>query len=743
MGKFFIWAALAATLLSAWQYYRALNTTAFKGKKKDRAKYLETSLKNARRAFYVMSGLVAVASAYLLYLILAHQFQFEYVFRYSGRNLGPGLLLSTFWAGQAGSFLLWALLTALMGIVLMRTARKLEIPAMLFLSVIQGFFLVLLVKVSPFVQTAHMPPDGNGLNPLLQNFWMIIHPPILFLGYAAAVVPMVLALAALVQKQYDEWLSVALPWALFTSFTLGAGIIIGGYWAYGTLGWGGYWGWDPVENSSLVPWMINFALFHGMLIQKTRGSLKRTNFVLAILSFAFVLYATFLTRSGVLADFSVHSFQDLGINGLLILFLASPLVGGAILLVKRNQQITTPELGFDGLSRENTLFVGMLILLASTLVIILGTSFPLISRIFTKPSNVNISFYNTVNLPLMIAMSFVLGITPFLKWGSHQNGYRSKLLISLALSLVTTAAALLAGVTPALLLVFVATSAFAFWTNLIVFYQQARLHILNSAAPLAHLGLALMFLGIIVSGYLDQEQYVKLTKGVPAEALGHEMLYEGSHRPKDGKDVLRIQVKDATSAYLATPRLFYTKFNDSMMKEPFIKSGWFQDFYISPLERVQAEPSHNHSTLSLKKGEKKKIEGYEIRFASFNMGEHSEKGVMKIGANLEVGYGSRRFTLAPAMEMAGDKRRSLPVPFPEEATNGHKPSVFLQAVNATDRSIQLGFDGMVDLAEDAHRPVETIAVQVSTKPFMNVLWLGTVLLTLGAVLAMRKRLIMH
>ena len=163
-----------------------------------------------------------------------------------------------------------------------------------------------------------MPSDGQGLNPLLQNPWMTIHPPIMFLGYAATAVPFAFAMAALWERRYDEWTKASMPWALVTVVTLGCAILLGGYWAYVTLGWGGYWGWDPVENSSLVPWLASAALVHGMLLQRARGRFRKLNFSLAILAYVLVVYATFLTRSGVLADFSVHSFVDLGITGWLV-----------------------------------------------------------------------------------------------------------------------------------------------------------------------------------------------------------------------------------------------------------------------------------------------------------------------------------------------------------------------------------------------------------------------------------------
>ncbi len=171
------------------------------------------------------------------------------------------------------------------------------------------------------MEKGFVPLDGHGLNPLLQNFWMIIHPPMLFLGFSSLAVPFVLAVAALGQRNYKNWMNSALPWVLFSALALGAGLMLGGYWAYGVLGWGGWWGWDPVENSSLVPWIVTIILVHTMLVQIVTGKLVRTNFVLAILAYLLVVYSTFLTRSGILANSSVHSFVDPGTFAYVLLVL--------------------------------------------------------------------------------------------------------------------------------------------------------------------------------------------------------------------------------------------------------------------------------------------------------------------------------------------------------------------------------------------------------------------------------------
>ena len=229
------------------------------------------------------------------------------------------------------------------------------------------FFYLLIAIKSPFqyiwdvaannVPQGFIPQDGRGLNPLLQNFWMIIHPPVLFIGFASLAVPFVLAVAALWQKKYDKWIQTALPWVLFSALSLGAGLMLGGYWAYGVLGWGGWWGWDPVENSSLIPWMVAIILVHTMLIQMLTGKLARTNFILAVLAYLLVIYSTFLTRSGILANASVHSFVDPGMLAytLLIIWLVAAAVGGFGMIVLRRKELTIQTPPSTWLTRESML----------------------------------------------------------------------------------------------------------------------------------------------------------------------------------------------------------------------------------------------------------------------------------------------------------------------------------------------------------------------------------------------------
>lgn len=347
----------------------------------------------ARFAMFLVFAGIIMASGFLMFQIINHNFSFAYVFSNSSRQMPFALLLSTFYAGQEGSFLLWLLFFAATGYVLFPKARKqgLELPVMGFFMLIVTFLLLLLILKSPFnlfweqfpqgAKPGMFPQEGRGMNPILENYWMVIHPPILFIGYTFLAIPFVYALSALMKGEYSKWIDHAKPWILASGAVLGAGLMLGGFWAYETLGWGGFWGWDPVENSSLVPWIVVVAMTHTIAIQRKTESLKRTNLALALMAFCLVVYAVFLTRSGVLSDASVHSFDNPGseLSSLLLAFLESVSAISLAMFIFRFREIKSPALANQASSREFMLALGTAFVIALGALIIIGTSMPLLS----------------------------------------------------------------------------------------------------------------------------------------------------------------------------------------------------------------------------------------------------------------------------------------------------------------------------------------------------------------------------
>ena len=310
----------------------------------------------AKTTFYVHFVSVMGIIASLFYIIYNHYFEYQYAWQHSSLELPTHYMISCFWEGQEGSFLLWLFWEAVLGLAIVLKPSQWQSPVIAVILLSQAVLSSMLLGIeipfitdykfgsSPFILLREADPsvlqlpvltmqgiakadymqvvlNGTGLNPLLQNYWMVIHPPTLFFGFATTIIPFAYAVAGLWTRQYKAWMKPALPWALISVMVLGAGIIMGGVWAYESLSFGGYWAWDPVENASLIPWVVLIAGVHVMLINRITGSSLILSYLLILGTFILVLYATFLTRSGVLGDTSVHSFTDLGLSRQLLVFL--------------------------------------------------------------------------------------------------------------------------------------------------------------------------------------------------------------------------------------------------------------------------------------------------------------------------------------------------------------------------------------------------------------------------------------
>ena len=420
IGRILILAAFAAMLIATGGYvYSFFNNDN------------NRSLRIARIGYHIAAISVILTAGYLMNLLLTHQFQYTYVWNYSSLDLPSALMVSTLYVGQEGSFMLWTMYTCIIGLILMVYSRKhhYESSVMGIYSAIASFLILLAVVKNPFEfvwqtwpQTAHpgtIPDDGRGLNPLLQNFWIVIHPPILFLGFASTAVPFAHAVSGLLRKTYKNWINVAVPWTLFTSAVLGFGITLGGFWAYETLGWGGFWGWDPVENSSFIPWLVTVASVHTLLVQRRTGGFLRANFIMGMLPFLLVLYSTFLTRSGVLGDTSVHSFETPGmwVYILLVALIGFFLILGLGLYFWRVKQIPKQKIHYTLTSREFALFLGAASLVIVAGFTLIGTSAPLISNILKgQASAIDTSYYLKTNLPLAILMALMIGLGQLFWW---------------------------------------------------------------------------------------------------------------------------------------------------------------------------------------------------------------------------------------------------------------------------------------------------------------------------------------
>src|SRR5258707_976346 len=376
----------------------------------------------ARRAGIASFLAVTGAAMALVWAVLQNDFSVAYILHHSNRALPTPYKVAALWSGQEGSLLFWSWLLSAYGFVL-RVRRKADqeliAVASMVLAGIQIFFLALVNFVAnPFGIMDRLAPDGNGLNPLLQYPEMVIHPPMLYLGYVGFSVPFAFALAALITHYPGEkWLRITRRWTMVTWLFLTCGIFLGAHWAYAVLGWGGYWGWDPVENASLLPWLSGTAFLHSVMMQEKRGMMKVWNVWLIFTTFMLTILGTLLTRSGIVS--SVHAFAQSSIGDWFYGFILIVFAVCLFTFFKQKDHLKSENRLESLVSRESSFLFNNLILLAACFTVLWGTLFPVLSE-YVQGTKVTMGapFYNRVNLPIGLFLLFLTGIGPLLAWRS-------------------------------------------------------------------------------------------------------------------------------------------------------------------------------------------------------------------------------------------------------------------------------------------------------------------------------------
>ncbi|MFN4083404.1 MAG: heme lyase CcmF/NrfE family subunit [Bacteroidia bacterium] len=478
-------------------------------------------------SFYIHGIAVLTIIGSLFYIIYNHLFEYHYAWQHSSRDLPVHFMISCFWEGQEGSFLLWIFWQTVIGFLLLKTARNYTntVMTVLMLSQIALTSMLLGIKVfgyklgsSPFELLRNVMTDapifkqpdylskikdGNGLNPLLQNYWMVIHPPTLFFGFATTIVPFAYVIAGLWKKDYVNWLKPALPWALVSVMVLGAGIIMGGFWAYESLSFGGYWAWDPVENASLVPWLILIAGVHVMIIYKSTGNSLAVAQILLIATFVLVLYATFLTRSGILGNASVHSFTDLGMSGQLLVFLFIFIILGVVMMIIRWKEIPKSAKDEEVYTREFWMFIGSLVLVISAFQVILTTSIPVFNKIFganmAPPADV-IGHYNKWQMPMAIIIAILTAVAQLLKYKKNKPEAGKKISIYAAISLVLSIGLFFAfNLHNYVFIGLLFAAVYAIIANASLLTDVFKGKIKLAGSSIAHIGFGILLIGVLVS----------------------------------------------------------------------------------------------------------------------------------------------------------------------------------------------------------------------------------------------------
>jgi cytochrome c-type biogenesis protein CcmF len=639
---------------------------------KDPAKYRAI----ARQTYGLMTFAIVAASALLMYLIVTHDYRLTYVYAYSDNLLPLHYLISTFWGGQEGSFLLWVFFGVLLGLPLIRFARAYETRAMMVYNVTLLSLIALLLKQDPFrfhegLTADFIPMDGAGLNPLLQNPWMVIHPPVMFVGYASLAIPFAFAIAALWMRRYDEWTKVSMPWVLTSVVTLGTAIMMGGYWAYETLGWGGYWGWDPVENASLVPWLGAVALTHGMVLQRGRQRFRRLNLILAIASFLLIIYATFLTRSGVLADFSVHSFVDLGISGWLVFNMLFFLVSSVGLLAYRWREIPG-EVGDEPFMSRTVFFVlGVLTVILIGMVVLVGTSSPLITRLWMEnPAVVGPDFYNSMGIYLAVVLALVLGATPFLAWHKVRSDMKVRLIAVLAVVAGSLGGLAVLGATDVRAYIYFGAAVFCGVANLWAIVEKLKLGSWRkTGGEISHVGVALMLLAFMTTGWFDAEQKIRLNQGEATQVLGYTMTFQGVEKPTPmSRDAMVVEVADrGGDTFTMKPRMWVNQKSNQLVANPDIRNFLTTDLYLAPVEYDPGESQPVSGSFVLAENEPHVFRDWTLNFVGFDMeNEHAISGAMAVGVVVELQRPGRELEiLNPSLISTADGLNPVPVDIPD------------------------------------------------------------------------------
>jgi cytochrome c-type biogenesis protein CcmF len=561
-----------------------------------------------RRALAVSGAFVALGAFALVTALYAHDFSLEYVASYSSRSLSRPYTLSALWGGMEGSLLFWTLLLTIFSTIAIRRSRLRNAAvvdrAAAILAGIAVFFISLLVfPANPFRVLADVPSDGTGLNPLLQSPGMMIHPPLLYTGFVAFSIPFAFAMSALIERRLDEdWFTHTRRWTLFAWSALSIGIVLGGAWAYTELGWGGYWAWDPVENASFLPWLTATAYLHSVVIQEKRRMFKAWNISLILMTYLLAVFGTFLTRSGILS--SIHTFTEGPIGKWFLPFLAAMLIGGIATMALRSDSLRS-ENKFDSLlSRESAFLANNVLFLAAAFAILWGTIYPIVAEV---TSGVRLSvgppFFNSVFIPIGLAILILTGIGPLIAWRRMDPGALGRIIrLPLGAAIALTVALGVGGVRSVGALVAFGTCAF---TALAVggeFVRGSRVYRRREGASwgralqrtlarnrrryggyIVHLGVVLIVIGFAGSAF-KTERNAQLSKGESMKAGGYTLTYESletASTPEKSiaQATLRVHKGDDDLGVLTPQRNLHTA-QGQFQSEVAIRTTPIEDLYV-------------------------------------------------------------------------------------------------------------------------------------------------------------------
>lgn len=791
IGEWLVLISLIASLTATVSYF-------FAGKKSEAA-YAASWLRMGRWAFAAVSLSVIGIFSILVYIISNHYHEYYYAWNHSSVNLQPQYLLASLWEGQEGSFLLWSFWNCVLGLMLIRQAGKWEASTMTVVSFCQFFIATMMLGIylwgykiggNPFIlfrdQMPNLPlfnnPDylqlprikeGNDLNVLLQNYWMVIHPPVLFLGFASTIVPFAFAYGGLITKDHS-WTNVSLPWSLFSAAALGTGIMMGAAWAYESLNFGGYWAWDPVENASLVPWLILISGLHTNLIYKHSGYSLRTTYLFYILSFSFILYSTFLTRSGVLGDTSVHAFTGADMTTQLLSFFAAFLIPALVLFFINRKNIPAIQKEEASYSREFWMFIGALVLFLSAIIITAKTSVPVYNLVFgtnvAMPED-PVFAHNQVQVFIAIIIGLLTAITQYLKYkDTPRKQFTQKILlptsIALALSLCISlfgnisytekGAGFLGAIHVALF-----ASVYTIVANAMYIFTGLKGKLKASGASVAHVGFGLVLLGIILSSAgkavlsqnttgialfeksknEDPAENITLFKGLRTDMNTFHVTYQrDSANTYDRKKYFELlfEPKDGSKPFFIYPDvLANNKGQEGFSANPDKAHFWNKDIFVytSSFQQGSATDTIQFRPVSLKAGD---TAFYSNGMFILNKSELNPPGMQP---GLEPGAMAVQLDMT-VISKEGSRYSAKPAIILKDTTLQIIPDTVLS------QSMVLKFNRIIDeqkglleigVKED-RRMNDIVTLKVYEFPFINVLWLGIIIMIIGFIMSMIWRL---
>ncbi|NDI33827.1 heme lyase CcmF/NrfE family subunit [Chengkuizengella sediminis] len=563
--------------------------------------------KNGVLTLFLLTSITVIL---LLYALATSQFQFKYVSMYTSSDLPIVYKLSALWAGNAGSLLLWTFLLTMYTAMVAFSNKMKGNPMVPYVSTIMlgnaiFFYFILATTTKPFELNDLIPSEGNGLNPMLQDPGMIIHPITLYLGYVGLAVPFAFAIAALILKNVDSfWIRMTRRWTLLAWLFLTLGNLLGGYWAYLELGWGGYWAWDPVENASFMPWLTVTAFLHSVMIQERKGMLKVWNLSLIILSYALTLFGTFLVRSGVLT--SVHAFGDTNLGTYFLIFMGIAVIFAMYVMMSRYHLLKKDSDYFESfLSKESSFLINNLILVGAAFAVFWGTIFPLISEAVrgTKVT-VGVPFFNTVMSPILLALLFIMAICPLIAWQkSTIKNLQKNFLIPALLTFIVAVLLFTLGIRTTYPIIGFTIVAFMLFTHISEIYRgvKARRSVTLESYPIAlirlisknrrryggytvHFGIALIAIGIIGSQNFSVESMKTVAIGEKINIADFEITYENLAQKSEGlNDIifadLKVQKNGKQLGYIQPEKIFYGNWQQPSTEVGMI-SSWQEDLYI-------------------------------------------------------------------------------------------------------------------------------------------------------------------